>query len=247
MPFRPTDPMAAMALLTRLPIPGADHGRGAGAAWAWPLAGLAVGGLGWAALAGAMALGLPVAAAAGLALGVQILTTGGLHEDGLADTFDGLWGGRTPDRRLEIMRDSRLGTYGALALVIVTGLRWSGIAALAAAGAGAALVGAAMLSRSAMSGLSARLPLARRDGLAATTGRARPAAVIAASAIGVLGALAACGPAAALAAAAAVTASALWISQRAHRGVGGQTGDVLGACQQLAEAAALLAFATLLG
>ncbi|MEO0829047.1 MAG: adenosylcobinamide-GDP ribazoletransferase, partial [Pseudomonadota bacterium] len=113
------DPLAALGLLTRLPVrlPDAAISRGAKAAWAWPLAGLVV-----ASLTAVIALltlkaGLPQSLAAGLALGVQIMVTGGLHEDGLADTTDGIWGGWDKARRLEIMRDSRIGAYGVLALV----------------------------------------------------------------------------------------------------------------------------------
>lgn len=87
------DVQLALALLTRLPLPGqALPDRGAGAAWAWPLAGVAVGGLAALTAALALAVGLPATVAAALALAVQALATGAMHEDGLADTADGLWG-----------------------------------------------------------------------------------------------------------------------------------------------------------
>ena len=94
--------------------------RVAAAAWAWPLAGMAVGLLGAAAGGLVLWLGVAPAAAAAIAIAAQIFATGALHEDGLADSADGLWGGWDKARRLAIMKDSRIGTYGVLALVLVT-------------------------------------------------------------------------------------------------------------------------------
>ena len=103
------DAIAALGLLTRLPLPGRASHRGAEAAWAWPLAGLTVALLaavlvgigGW--------IGLPVTLCAGLLIVAMVVMTGALHEDGLADVADGFWGGFTTERRLEIMKDSRTG------------------------------------------------------------------------------------------------------------------------------------------
>ena len=126
------DLMAAFGLLTRLPVKVQMEqavARGARAAWAWPLAGAAVALL--AGCAGWLAAGFGAAIAAGVMLAVMVVLTGALHEDGLADFADGIWGGQTPDRRLEIMKDSRIGSYGALALVLSLGLRWQGLTILA--------------------------------------------------------------------------------------------------------------------
>ena len=124
----------AASFVTLLPIgsskPAAD-GAIARATWALPVAGLLVG------LAGALVykissrLGLTPNLAALLALATTALITGALHEDGLADTADGLGGGRTRERKLEIMRDSRIGTYGVCALILSFGLRWSALATIA--------------------------------------------------------------------------------------------------------------------
>ena len=240
------DPGAAMALLTRLPAPGADHARGARAAWAWPLAGGIVAGIGALAGLGTLALGLPPAVAAGLALTAQVLATGALHEDGLADLADGLGGGRTIERRLEILRDSRIGAFGAVALVLALGLRWSLTAALLAA-APAALVAAGALSRAAMALVMAALSHARPDGLAAATGR--PGAITATLggvlALGVAGVSA--GPGPAFVAALGAAAAAAGIGALARARLGGQTGDVLGAVQQVAEVAALVGLVAALG
>lgn len=236
------DIAAAIALLTRIPL-RADFSRGAKAAWAWPIAGAVVG---LAAACGAWVLeaaGLPPILIAGLALLVQTILTGALHEDGLADTVDGLWGGHDPARRLEIMKDSAIGSYGVLALVFGAGLRWFALAAvLHAYDAPWILVPLAMLSRAPMAVLSAALPNARGGGLSSSVGRASGLS----AAIGV--ALAA--GLALLTTGGLFLAPMLWIAfgtialaALARAKIGGQTGDILGASQQLAETLALLALA----
>jgi len=240
----PTDIAAALALLSRLPI-SADHTRGAAAAWAWPIAGAVIGAL--AGLAGviALAIGLPPALAAGLALATGAIVTGALHEDGLADTCDGLWGGWTRERRLAIMKDSHIGTYGATALILSLGLRWAALATLFAAGHGfLALIGTAALSRLPMVVLAHRLPPARPGGLSAQTGA--PGATT--TAIALLATLVIAIPCLGLAtvpALVAVTATTLGLGAIARARIGGQTGDILGAAQQLAEIAALATLAAL--
>lgn len=235
-------------LLTRAPLPRLPEralSRGAAAAWGWPLIGA---GLGlWAAAVGGLALwlGLPPVLAAGLALAAQVAATGALHEDGLADCADGLWGGGTPARRLEIMRDSRLGSYGALALVFGLGLRWAALAALFTAGwaaGAAALLAAGALSRAVMPALMAALPPARADGLSRAAGRPGRGTVALGGALAVLLAWAALG-AFPFAAVTSCLALALAWGAAARAKLGGQTGDVLGAGQQLAEIAVLLALA----
>ncbi len=243
------DILAGLGLLTRLPvrIDGTRAAaRGAQAAWAWPITGLVVGAAG--ALAGAVALGLGVAppAAAALVLAAQMMLTGALHEDGLADTADGLWGGWDKARRLAIMKDSQIGTYGVLALLMVTLLRWTALAALMTTGTPwAALIAAGALSRAPMAVVMAALPNARGSGLGHSVGR--PSAIVAGNAVVVaviLATLALGLPALGLAALVAVPTLALAMIARAR--IGGQTGDILGASQQLAEAAVLTALAALL-
>jgi len=243
---RPGDIAAALSLLTRLPVPPQTENRGARAAWAWPLAGLAVaflaGIVGWLALA----LGLPVPLAAGAILAAQIAATGALHEDGLADSVDGLWGGQTRARRLEIMKDSQIGSYGVLALVLSLGLRWTALATiLTAGGLFAPLIAAAVLSRAPMAVLMAAMPNARGAGLAQSIGRPGQDAAT----LGVLIALALAflvlgwGALAPLFWAALATIA---LAAIARARIGGQTGDILGASQQLAEIAALAAIAATL-
>lgn len=235
---RLADITGALMLLTRLPVPARLPARhGAQGAWAWPLAGLAVGGIGAATAALAAPLGPPIAAA--LALAAMAAATGGLHEDGLADTFDGLWGGQTPARRLEIMKDSHIGSYGVLALIFVTLIRWQALAALLAADQWGGLLAAACLARAPMAVISAALPNARKRGLSAMTGRPAAGTAAAAAALALMIALITTSAPLTMALAAALAALGLAAVARAR--IGGQTGDILGASQQFAEAAALAA------
>jgi adenosylcobinamide-GDP ribazoletransferase len=244
--FDPRDLLRALVLLTRLPVPGADGARGAASAWAWPLVGLIVGavsgGVGWIALL----LGLSPGIAAGLVLATTAVMTGALHEDGLADCADGFWGGQSAERRLEIMKDSRIGAYGVLALIFTVGLTWLALSMLIGAGAfWAAVLIPAALSRGAMAGVMADLPLAREDGLARHVGR--PSKLAAGSGF-VLSALLAIGVAglAGIAAIIVVAAVSVVVARLARAKIGGQTGDVLGATQQNTTLAALLALAATL-
>ncbi len=237
----PWDPALALVLLTRLPLPALpDHvfARQARAAWAWPIVGLLVGGLAWAIGAALLAAGLPPMATAGLMLALLVTTTGAMHEDGLADTADGLWGGFTRERRLEIMKDSRIGSYGVLALIVVQGLRWSALAGLAAAGGLGALLAAALWSRAVMAVLMTALPHARADGLGRSVGRPPVPTAALACALALTGA-ALTGTPVLLPALLALAGTAA-LGALAHARIGGQTGDILGAAQQLAETIFLL-------
>ncbi|RYH06486.1 adenosylcobinamide-GDP ribazoletransferase [Tropicimonas sp. IMCC6043] len=245
--FKPFQDLAlACALLTRLPVPvNADFAatRGAKAAWAYPLAGALVaalaGGIGWVAIA----LGMPTTVAAGLVIAGQVVMTGAMHEDGLADAADGLWGGWDRARRLEIMKDSRIGSYGVLALILSLGLRWSALASLGPALL-PFLVAAALLSRSAMVWLMWALPNAREGGLSRSVGRPGDATVAAAMLIGLAGSLALVG-AGTLALLVASAVAALACAAIARARIGGQTGDILGATQQIAEICCLILAAAL--
>lgn len=236
----PGDILDALALLTRLPIAKAGT-RGAAAAWAWPLAGLVVallaGVVGWIALS----LNLPTPVVAGLVLATQIAATGALHEDGLADTADGLWGGHDTARRLEIMKDSHIGSYGVLALGLSLLLRWSTLSALIASGSlFAPLVAVAVLSRAPMAVLAAALPNARGGGLSAHVGRPAQESATLAVGVALLLAFAALGWTM-LAPVFWAALGAIAIAAIAKRKIGGQTGDILGASQQITEIAALVA------
>lgn len=234
----PSDLLSAFALLTRLPLPN-HRGTGAASAWAWPLVGAVLGALGAALASAALWLGVTPGVTAALVLAAGAMLTGALHEDGLSDTADGLFGGWTRERRLEIMKDSRVGSYGVLALVLVTLARWSALTAvLVYGGHWAALVATGALSRAPMALLMALLPNARGEGLSHATGRPSPATALVALALAVAIAVALTGWAA-IALLSAALAAALLLAFSALRRIGGQTGDILGATQQLAEVACL--------
>lgn len=195
-------------------------------------------------LAGAIA-GLPPLVTAAVTVAIATLTTGAMHEDGLTDAFDGLAGGVTPERRLEIMKDSRIGAFGGTALMLALILRVTLLAALieriGADRVSMLLLGAAALSRSIALLPLVMLPPARPDGFSALVGRPTSQTFVVAMTISLLflGAAAGAGeglPLWAVALGAAVAAvftlSMTWWSLRA---IHGQTGDIAGACQQLAE------------
>lgn len=164
------DILTGFGLLTRLPLPN-HTAKGAEAGWAWPFVGLGLGLIGWAVGFVAVAAGMADPLVAVLVVGVMIMATGGLHEDGLADTADGLWGGWTRERRLEIMRDSRIGSYGVIALVLVLLARVFAVFLVINLWVWPALVAAAVLSRGVLPGVMALVPNARDDGLSRGVGR----------------------------------------------------------------------------
>jgi adenosylcobinamide-GDP ribazoletransferase len=240
---------AALTFLTRLPLHrvaldepvSADL---AAASWAFPVAGVVVGAIGALSYGIALALGLPLLAAALVAVGATALTTGGLHEDGLADTLDGLGGGASREEKLAIMRDSRTGVYGVLALIFSVALR---VAALAQFGFGwhvaGALIGAHALARGFLPAAMRFLDPARSDGLGAGAGRPAARAVLWAGGIGFVVLLVSVGLRPGLSAAIAAIAAMAAIGWLAERQIGGQTGVLLGALEQSGEVAALLAVA----
>ena len=248
-PYGPTyDPiteaiLAAAVFLTRLPIQFTAtmtsdlFGRAMG--W-FPLigaglglgAGIAFGLLGW--------LGLPPMLVATATVALLVATTGALHEDGLSDTADGLGGGRNREHKLEIMRDSRIGSYGTLALLFSVLLRVGALTALPSAWAAIkVLVVAGAVSRAAMVVHSHRQAPARRDGLSATLGRPAQGATLIALGIALALSLLLLGTKALVALVVAGIATAAMMRLAEHH-LGGQTGDLLGATQQVVEIAVLL-------
>jgi adenosylcobinamide-GDP ribazoletransferase len=196
-------------------------------------------------------LGLGPMVAAILVVTCGVLVTGALHEDGLADTADGFFAQASIERRLQIMRDARLGSFGVLALVAVMLLRVGLIADLALDGpraAAAALIAAAALSRAAGLMPLALLYPARRDGAGATAGRLPVPAFTNAVLIGcgitlVLALAGGFGALRALGACVAALVAARGVCAIAEQKIGGQTGDVAGAAQILAELACYLVLA----
>ena len=241
---------AAATLLTRVPVPvPVNHAkageRGAATAWAFPIVGAVLGLLagivGWV----LMAVGVPSGMAAAGVLGALVLATGGLHEDGLADCADGFGGGTTPERRLEIMRDSRVGAFGVLALVVAGLARWGGIEALLSDGQVWVFAGIGAVSRLPMALVMFAMPLARRDGLSAHVGLVTAPVAAVAGLVTLVLALLFTGWAG-LALLLVAGLSALPVCLLAWTRIEGQTGDVLGCVQQMAEIAALATAAAIL-
>ncbi|RYY91073.1 MAG: adenosylcobinamide-GDP ribazoletransferase [Comamonadaceae bacterium] len=247
--------LMALQFFTRVPVYGrlgewvgyspallrasAAHYPGVGALVGLIGAGVLVGAASW----------WPHAVAAVLCTGATVWLTGAFHEDGLADTIDGLGGSADRERVLEIMRDSRIGAFGAIALVLALALKIALLAELSARGAshaGAAVLAAHALSRFAPLLVMRRLPYVGGEG-----GKAKPLAdAVSGSGVGVaalwclpvvllLVAVHGAGHAvAALLGAAAITG---WTVRWLRRRLGGFTGDALGATQQLAELSIYLA------
>jgi|SRR5579862_274133 len=238
------DLAASFGFLTRLPIArvtpdgGADLAR---AAWAFPIAGIVVGLIGALVYTFAYKLGLTAWPAAALSVVATLLVTGCLHEDGLADTADGLGGGATRERKLDIMRDSRIGTYGVCALILSILIRTSALASLGRPSLVAmALIAAHGAARAALPAFMALLPPARGDGLSHAAGRPAQNRVMIAGGLGIVILAIFLGPLpgiAALILLAAAVASMAWLSSSQ---IGGQTGDVIGALEQIGEIIVLM-------
>lgn len=236
------DLRAAFGLLTRIPVPFAAA-RPIGA-WAWPVAGAAIGAAASVAGFAANAAGLPAGPAAGLVLAVAAVLTGALHEDGLADMADGFFGGHSVERRLAIMKDSHIGSFGALALMLGLLIRWSALMVLIAGAHWGAIIAVAALSRAPMAAIMAGLPNARGAGLSHQVGRPTRQAAVLAAGMALAIALAAADRAA-LPMVLAVVLASICTAALAKAKIGGQTGDVLGAAQQIAEMTALCVAAAL--
>jgi adenosylcobinamide-GDP ribazoletransferase len=239
---------AAMTFLTSVPLgrrmvlDGADVARGA---LFFPVVGAGVG-----AAAGGIAVlahpRLPALAAAGIALAVAVLLTGGMHVDALADTADAV-GASTRERALEIMRDSRVGAFGVTALILDLLVKAAAVASLLErGGALAALVAAGALSRAASPPLAVMLPYPRLEGGTGSVlaGRVAWPAALAAVSVAVGGAVLAAGMTG-LAMAAAVASTTICLGVLYRRWLGGATGDCLGAAIEIGETVALVAAAGL--
>ena len=249
------DLKSALAFLTRVPagwlgVDPAMRPDFTRAAGLFPVAGVLVGIAGGLVLVVAHAIGVPALAAAALAVATTMALTGALHEDGLADVADGL-GGSSIERRLEIMHDSRIGTYGAAALILSLVIRVACLAAIIDAGAIHAAVALALaegISRAALVRLWHELPPAQDVGLARETGPPDHGAMVLALAMAAvlgLAAIAVVGLKAAVLAAIFAALATYLFTRLTAQAIGGRTGDALGACQQVALIAWLVGAATL--
>ncbi|MEO0636640.1 MAG: adenosylcobinamide-GDP ribazoletransferase [Pseudomonadota bacterium] len=257
------DVLSVAAFFSRLPFwslreridqaaPAEPLGR---LAWAFPLAGLL------AALPAVLVLAilgqtsLPAPTLATLFVATMMASTGALHEDGLADLCDGLGGGRTRERKLEIMRDSTIGTYGALGLIVGVLLRIMALASLIAASSavlvGIGYAGIAGISRAAMLRQWRTSQPARADGLARSQGTPSASGVATAFAVAVMIAIFLVAPVfGILPTALSLVISAagvLALCRACDKQLGGYTGDTLGAGQQIVETSCLVCISAALG
>lgn len=242
--------VVAVQFLTRLPTPRLrdfDTAWVSRAARYFPLVGEVVGAIGAAVFFATSAVWPPLVAAL-LAVAAGVLVTGGFHEDGLADTADGLGGGQETAQRLKIMKDSRVGTFGVLALVLTLGLKIAALADLNPVTGAFALLAAHGLARGASVLVMWRTPYVgdaqggkwKPSPRGLGWGEVATATVLAIWPLILL-------PAAPAALGVAIgSALALGVSLLARRLIGGQTGDVLGAVEQMFELGFLLGAAALI-
>lgn len=241
------DLRAAFMLLTRLPVWSAKDGGAPNlsrSAWAYPLVGTLVGSIGGATLLASEAIGINIAVSVLIMMTAMTLATGAFHEDGLADTVDGIGGGWTKERKLEIMRDSRIGTYGTVALLLSLGIR---AAALVSIGDAVliilASVMAATVSRAGIVILLFVMAPARSDGMGTVAENPPVLSVVVALFFAILttqiiphGIMASI--------AGGVGLFVVFCLGKKH--LDGYTGDLLGAGQQISEIFILVSLSTLL-
>ena len=237
-----SDLTISLGLFTRLPVKSIEHSVDLGkTVWAWPLVGGLIGVIIGICAEVLNSLEIPPELSSLIIIALLVLLTGGFHEDGLADTFDGLWGGDTPEKRLTIMNDSRHGTFGVLALVISILFRWVLLKLLFESGfLLAPLVIACVISRTAVVPFLIILPSARKTGLTAEIGRVPLWSAIICFLIslmpiylflGLIGFI--------LVAIGLLITLPVYIFAR--KLLRGQTGDILGTVQQLTEICIILA------
>lgn len=239
-----TDLTTSLAFCTRLPgvhSPAVEEPDIARASWAFPVVGALVGGLG--ALVYWLADGLyldPILSSV-LAVAATVLVTGALHEDGLADTADGFGARASRERKLDIMRDSEIGTYGTSALILSFMLRAGALVSLADPGLVApALIAAHAGARATLPVFMRRVPNARQDGLAANAGEPPRQSALIAVLLGLLLLLLCLGLGASLIAGLLLASATGLMAWLCITQIGGQTGDVLGALEQVNEILILL-------
>lgn len=246
------DLVMAMRFFSRIPVGDAPYGvpNLDRMAPVLPLASIFIGVLPALVLMGLCWVTAPAFVAATIGVALMVIVTGAMPEDALADSADGLFGGASIDRRLEIMKDSRHGTYGVVAIALYLILRVAALGSIAAVNplaAGALLLATTVLARSGSLWLSAALPSAREGGASASAGRVSRRSfaiglafallvtfVLAGPFVGVVGLLVG------IAAATGVAMAWVWTCRQL---VGGQTGDLIGALHALIEIAVLTLFA----
>ncbi|MEM8839454.1 MAG: adenosylcobinamide-GDP ribazoletransferase [Pseudomonadota bacterium] len=244
----------SVQFLSRLPVPATaepdetfDFRK---SVWAFPIAGLLISLPAVSVVGSAHFVGLPASVCVVLGIVVQVLVTGALHEDGLADVCDGFGGGQIRRRKLAIMKDSAVGTYGVLALIAAFSLRWALLVHLMAVDLLTLVVGflvANVLSRAVQVAFWHSLPAASRHSLAYRIGRPERQVVVLALMIAIviaggLSALTFAVTGFVLGLCGAIVVAFVF-RRICLRQIRGQTGDTLGAVQVLSEVACLMGFA----
>jgi adenosylcobinamide-GDP ribazoletransferase len=234
---------AAVSFLTVLPVANADGSPGERLGRAYfPAIGALVGLLAWLTFAVVTSIAAPLVAAA-VAVGALCLLTGAIHLDGLADTADGVFGRGDAARRLEVMRDPRLGSYGVTAIVMVLVVDVAALASMSPGRAFAALVIAGALSRVAVLSLIAFVPYARAAGLGIAAWDSRHRASDLAIGLAFTALVCLLDWRRAVVALPLVALVTVTLAVFARRRIGGATGDICGATAELSQLAVLVVFA----
>lgn len=237
--------LLALSFFTRIPVGKRDLSqlKLADCAPYFPVVGVLIGLLDGGFYLAMLSLGLPTIISAWLTIGFHLLLTGGLHEDGLADTADGLAAGRDRNQKLAIMRDSRIGSYGVLALITIISLRANILAGFAGNFTTLLIfIAASASSRSFLAILMYNLEYARDSGLAVRAGKPNRSDTLIATALSCATLLLTGKIFAALAAISTLAVIYIIIKYITNKNFGGITGDTLGASQQINEIALLLIF-----
>ena len=217
-----------------------------GSVWAFPLVGAIIGLCAGTIYIASLYLGFSPTISAWLAVFAQIILTGGLHEDGLADTADGLASGRTIAKKLEIMKDSQIGSYGVLALIIALSLKANTISIFPSnLQTLLFFMISAACSRACIVVLMRALPPAKSDGLAKSAGRPSRERTLASLLFALCSLLFIGNFLTVIFAILALTVLCFIIYSIAKNNFGGITGDILGATQQISEVLLLLIFIVL--
>ena len=243
-----SDLLHGFALLTRLPVgrftkSAPNLGR---TVWVFPLVGLLVGAVWGLVYWGGYRVGMPPVLAALTAFAVATILTGAFHEDGFADVADGFGGGRTADRKLEIMRDSRIGSYGVMALIWSAAVRVTAVVSIGAPRTVLiVLVVVGTIARAGMIGPLLLLKPARSDGLAASMKSLPEWSATLGMAVALVTPFLLLAPVLAIVVLGLGALTALMVAGLARWQIGGYTGDVLGATEIAIECVLLIAIATL--
>ena len=237
-----SDVKIALGLLSRIPVGNQSEklkSRGPNQLWAFPVVGVLLGILACCIAELGIFLNLNNLAIGFLIVASTAITTGAMHFDGLADTLDGIWGGWSISQRLAIMKDSHIGVYGVVGLIVSVGLQAALYGQIIKESVWP-IIGIMAISRAVMVPMLAFLKNPRSEGLSSDVGQPKLQTVFLAMTLGIIASISS---GAWIALGGAILA-ACTVGAIARNKIGGQTGDILGATQQTAEVFALICVAT---